>query len=79
MVNPLCFEVRPSKEGRCVVLPCIEVKCQKCGRVIKAGRFLYPNGLCYRCEHKRVLREAHYLEGRNRKLDRQFRETVLDK
>lgn len=76
VVNPLCYEVYPSKKGRCIVLPYIEVNCVKCGKVIVAGRFFYDNGFCYRCEQKRVLKEAILAEVRIRKLDTEVKLAV---
>lgn len=76
--NVLYFEVRPSELGRLIVASGEQIVCVKCRKLVVAGRIIYKNGLCYRCEHKRVLKEAYLAEGRSRKLDREFKKVVSE-
>ncbi len=76
MDEKLYFEIRPGDLGRIVVAPGEQVVCVRCKKVVVAKRIIYKNGLCYKCEHKRLLKEAYLLKSRSDRSYREFKEVV---
>ena len=72
----LYFAVRPAKSDSLMVLEDEVLTCGKCGKEVTKGRLFFKNGLCYKCEHKRLLSEAYRELGRSNRLDKEFNEVV---
>lgn len=46
----------------------IEIKCNKCGKIIKKGCLISQDGRCYRCDENEHLRQLHILRWKEDKL-----------